>query len=76
MKGSSTQGTLWYAVDLSFINLYATAILPSTHLEKRSAMALLLPRPLTRDNSFAVTRSDCDAHDIRLNGALSIFAAT
>ena len=38
-----------------------------THLEKRSAMALVLPRVLTNESSLAVTRKDCDAHDLRLN---------
>lgn len=42
-----------------------------THLEKRSAMALFFPLPLS-DSSFAVTRKDCVAHDRRLNGPLSI----
>lgn len=42
-----------------------------THLEKRSAMALFFPLPLS-DSSFAVTRKDCVAQDRRLNGPLSI----
>lgn len=45
-----------------------------THLEKRSARVLFLPRPLS-DSSFAVTRKDCVAHDCRLNGPLSISAS-
>lgn len=45
-----------------------------THLEKRSAMALCFPRPLS-DSSFAVTRKDCVAHDRRLNWPLSISAS-
>lgn len=42
-----------------------------THLEKRSARALFLPRPLS-DSSLAVTRKDCVAQDCRLNEPLSI----
>lgn len=45
-----------------------------THLEKRSAMALLFPRPPTNDSSLAVTRKDCVAQDFRLNEAFSISA--
>lgn len=47
-----------------------------TYLEKRSAMALFLPRVETMDSSLAVTLSDWDAHCLRLNGAMeAIFAA-
>lgn len=47
-----------------------------TYLEKRSAMALFLPRVETIDSSLAVTLSDWDAHCLRLNGATeAIFCA-
>lgn len=45
-----------------------------THLEKRSAMALFFPRPLS-ESSLAVTRRDCVAQDCRVNGPLSISAS-
>lgn len=48
-----------------------------TYLEKRSAMAVFLPRVVTMDISLAVTLSDWDVHwlRLRLNGATeAIFA--
>lgn len=46
------------------------------YFEKRSAMALFLPRVETIDSSLAVTLSDWDAHCLRLNWAReAIFVA-
>lgn len=45
-----------------------TSDLRGTHLEKRSAIVLFLPRTLTMDISLAVTLRDCDAHCERLKG--------